>query len=101
MTETSFIVFPNIITTIHVKYFLSFIPKMQSHYMTECEYCEKSLDAGNNDGTHHAICLEEEEDRMQNGKCLKCGKNADKYPDSAFCNKCDDNSKYLDYTGPE
>ena len=67
--------------------------------MVTCFLCEKSLDAGDNDGHVHNVCDAIWQDRKQRDMCTTCGENQ-AVPDTYRCDSCHWNARILGFAGP-
>ena len=67
--------------------------------MSDCSYCHKSLDAGENNNTVHYTCIDEWNKRKTDNTCIRCGQDSVHYCYS--CKSCSDtNVGYQNYLGP-
>ena len=73
--------------------------------MTDCNFCKTTLDVGElvvDNNRQHKKCLVEHDCRVDNGKCVFCGKPAN--PNEHYsvpCDVCGDGASYKDYPGPQ
>ena len=69
--------------------------------MDNYEYCERSLDAGDNDEGVHNVCWDEYTKRIRNGFCITCGATPKEAEFRIRCVNCDVYTKYENYAGPQ
>ena len=71
-------------------------------YMATCDYCHRPLDAGENDCTHHYVCIRLRDRRYKNKICVRCGINDIALAQKYYCFRCaHDDAKNRGYPGPK
>lgn len=69
--------------------------------MTDCEYCKKPLDAGDNNGEYHDVCSVEYDRRHMKNICVRCGANGIFPEYKYYCITCAYDGSFEDYPGPQ